>query len=372
MNEIELLKKLVSFKSVTPSDGGGLGFVEEFMQGWQARWICGGQGKEATKNLFLRKQFNAEGKTPVKLCFAGHIDVVPVDKFWSKPPFEATLEDGFLYGRGTQDMKGGVAAFLATCKEASEFNGEISILLTSDEEGDGKFGTKFALEELAREGLLPEFVVVAEPTCDTRFGDTIKVGRRGSINGVLRSGGRSGHAAYPQKCRNPIHLCAEALSKICGAKLCEKDEFFEATTLVVTDVRAGMEVCNVTPSELKVMFNVRNAPRVSKEDVKALVEAAFSGVEFELQLTQPSLPFLTNPRSKVVQNLTQILTQKCGFAPSLNCAGGTSDARHFAALGVDVVEFGVVNDRIHACDERVEITQVTQLKEVFAELIKSF
>ncbi len=556
-DEIALLRRLIGFKSITPCDDGALDFIAEFMgaAGWSAEWFNGGAGAAATKNLLLRRDFlagtnsnlagaggansNLTAKPRVKLCFAGHIDVVPTDEFWTREPFLPSIEprensaengansnltgadgaddvsgangtkDAWLYGRGAQDMKGGVAAILTACRRLRHFNGEVMILLTSDEEGDGVFGTRFALAQLARRGDLPHFALVAEPTCAARFGDIVKVGRRGSINGVLRVRGRSGHAAYPAKCANPAHFAAPALARLAGAQLAAGDEFFEPTMLVLTDVRAGVEVCNVTPSELRAMFNVRNAPGVSLADVERAVLAAFEGdlnsnlnngkadgenlsnsnlaqnlaqncqnainlaqnlaqnlasnsnlnngsadgensviasgfektarqstnpaqnaakssvadganwsnsnlaqnpaqisaqnpaqnganstlpsaahpqptphksttqrtfgeFEVELTLTQPSLPFLTDPAAPALRALMRVIARRCGGEPEPNCAGGTSDARHFAALGVAVAEFGTCNDTIHACDERVSTREVRELAAIFTEFLAEF
>ena len=218
MQVIELFKFLLESKSETPDDGGLLDFIERYLLDFTAIRI----DKEDVKNLFVYKKFG-EGD---HLSFAGHVDVVPAGKGWDSDPYKAIEKDGFIYGRGAQDMKSGVAAFVQALKETKKFNGTLSLLLTSDEEGEATHGTVEVLKYLARHELLPDFVVVAEPTCEERFGDAIKVGRRGSINGYLTLKGKQGHAAYPEKAINPIHNISAVLSTIAGVDLDDGDEFF--------------------------------------------------------------------------------------------------------------------------------------------------
>jgi succinyl-diaminopimelate desuccinylase len=269
-------------------------------------------------------------------------------------------------------MKSGVAAFLKAVKDTKEFNGRLSILLTSDEEGDGFYGTKIVLEELKRIGLMPDYAVVAEPTCEELFGDAIKIGRRGSVNGVVRLYGKQGHAAYPAKAVNVVNLIAPILPKIAGKNLDNGDEFFEPSQFVITDIRAGMEVTNVTPGLLKMMFNVRNSTKTTAEDIKEFVLKSFDGHEFELDLRPSSKPFMTNPDSKIVQLLRKSIKDVVGVDTKLSTAGGTSDARFFGEHGVDTIEFGVINDTIHAPNERCGIDEVIKLYEVFVDVIKEF
>lgn len=191
MQILELFKYLIAQKSETPDDGGLLDFIESYLPDFRAVRV----DVEDVKNLFIYKKFG-EGE---HLCFAGHVDVVPAGKGWDTNPYEAVEKDGYIYGRGTQDMKSGVAAFTQAVKEIKDFNGTLSLLLTSDEEGDAINGTVKVLEYLKENSMLPDAVVVAEPTCEERFGDAIKVGRRGSINGYLTLAGKQGHAAYPEK-----------------------------------------------------------------------------------------------------------------------------------------------------------------------------
>jgi len=358
----ELFFKLLSFRSITPDDGGAMDFIEKYLSEFEAVRV----DKESVKNLFLYKKFG-EGE---HLCFAGHLDVVPPGEGWSSDPFVPVEKNGFIYARGAQDMKSGVCAFLKACKETKEFDGTLSLLLTSDEEGDAKYGTVEVLKYLKKEEFLPDFAVVAEPTCERVFGDSIKIGRRGSINGKLELYGKQGHAAYPKKATNPINLIAPILPKIAGVNLDEGDENFEPSQFVITDIRAGMEVTNVTPNDLKMMFNVRNSTLTSANLVEHFVKEKFRGLPFRLDIDQSSKPFLTNRNSKIVKNIKKSIEDVLRITPKLSTTGGTSDARFFGEYGVDTVEFGVKNDTIHSVNERTTLDEVESLYRVFKKLIK--
>ncbi|MCD6211444.1 MAG: succinyl-diaminopimelate desuccinylase [Sulfurovum sp.] len=364
MNVVDLLLKLLSFESITPDDAGSLKFIEAYLDGYEATYV----NKEGVKNLFLTKKFS-EGP---HLCFAGHVDVVPAGDGWETNPFVPVIKEGKIYARGTQDMKSGVAAFVQTCKEVEKFEGTLSILLTSDEEGDAKYGTVIMLEHLKETGCLPDYCIVAEPTCETTFGDAIKIGRRGSINGYLTVHGKQGHAAYPEKAINPVHQIAAVLQNIAGVNLDNGDDDFAPSQMVITDIRGGMEVTNVTPGSLKLMFNVRNSTKTTQEEVKVHIAKCFEGIEYDLELTQGSYPFVTKRDSKIVKNLSSSIENITGLTTKLSTAGGTSDARFMGAFNIDVVEFGVINDTIHAPNERTSIEEVEKLHRVFTELIKNF
>ena len=364
MNIIELFKKLLSFKSITPQDAGAMEFIKNYLNNFEVIEI----EKEGVKNLFLFKRFG-DGE---HLCFAGHIDVVPPGDGWKSDPFNPIEKEGFIFARGAQDMKSGVAAFLYALKITKKFNGTLSTLITSDEEGDAIYGTKYMLEFLKEKKLLPDYAIVAEPTCEKNFGDAIKIGRRGSINGVLKLKGIQGHAAYPEKSINPIHQIAPILPKIAGINLDNGDEFFTPSKLVITDIRAGMEVTNVTPGELKMMFNVRNNTLTNKEKIENFINNLFKNLNFSLELKQSAKPFITNPETKIVKILDKAIKEITNIIPKYSTAGGTSDARFFAEYGIKVVEFGVKNDTIHAPNERTSKDEVINLSKIFEKVIKDW
>jgi succinyl-diaminopimelate desuccinylase len=295
--------------------------------------------------------------------------VVPAGDGWRYDPYEAVEEGAYIYGRGTQDMKSGVAAFVQAVKEAKNFQGTLSLLLTSDEEGEAINGTVKVLEYLREHNMLPDVCVVAEPTCEEVFGDAIKVGRRGSINGYLTLKGKQGHAAYPEKAINPIHQIAKPLSEMAGVDLDNGDEAFAPSKFVITDIRSGMEVTNVTPNELKMMFNVRNNTNITQKKVTEFVARHMKGLDYELRLTQGSYPFQTDTDTKLVRKIDEAIEKVTGLKPKHSTAGGTSDARFIAPMGVDVIEFGVKNDTIHSVNERTTKQEVIKLYEVFKTLI---
>ncbi len=306
------------------------------------------------------------------LCFAGHIDVVPAGDGWSSEPFTPLIKDNKIYARGAQDMKSGVSAIVQALKETKEFNGTLSLLLTSDEEQEAIDGTIAVLEYLKEKNMLPDYTILAEPTCENSFGDAIKVGRRGSINGVLKVKGLQGHVAYPDKTINPINLIAPILPKISGVNLDDGDEFFEPSKFVITDIRAGIEVHNVTPNELKIMFSVRNSTQTTKEDIEQFIKKNFGDVDYSLELSQASKPFITPSDTKVVKVLERAVENITGIKPKHSTGGGSSDARFLAEFKVKSVEFGVLNDTIHAPNERACIENVEGLYQVFREVIETF
>ena len=364
MTTKELFFKLLRYKSITPDDDGAFFFIADYLSEYEHTII----DIEDTKNIFIYKRF---GDGP-HLSFAGHIDVVPPGDGWDSDPFEPTIKDGKVYARGTQDMKSGVCAFVQAMKNTKNFNGTLSAILTSDEEGDATHGTIEVLKHLKEINFLPDYAIVAEPTSEDEFGDAIKIGRRGSINGFLEIVGKQGHAAYPQKSINPISQISPILEKITDHFFDEGDENFAPSQLVVTDIRAGMEVTNVTPANLKLMFNVRNSTNTTKDDVKKYIDELCAGLDYSLRLTQGSFPFVTSRDSLIVEALQNALKTVTGSYAKLSTAGGTSDARYISLFGIDSIECGVINDTIHAINERCGMDEVEKLEKVFLHVIDSF
>jgi len=365
LDVIDFLLKILSVESVTPDDGGLLTYIENYLADFEATWINEG----GVKNIWLTKKFG-EGK---HLCFAGHVDVVPAGEGWETNPFVPVIKEGYIYARGTQDMKSGVAAFVQAVRDMnSNFSGRLSLLLTSDEEGDGTYGTQIVLHHLKERDLLPDYCIIAEPTCEEKMGDAIKIGRRGSINGYLTLKGKQGHAAYPEKAINPIHNIASILPLIAEHNLDNGDENFAPSKLVITDIRSGMEVTNVTPNSLKMMFNVRNSTNTTQETLLTFMDEKLKGLDYELELQQGSYPFVTNKESFIVKELSLAIKEVTGVKTKLSTAGGTSDGRHIAPYGIEVVEFGVRNDRIHGLNERTTIKEVESLYNIFVNMIERF
>ncbi|WP_104744326.1 succinyl-diaminopimelate desuccinylase [Helicobacter acinonychis] len=378
MNALGITQKLISYPTITPKECGIFEYIKSLFPSFEVL-EC---EKNGVKNLFLYRVFNPpkehtekehtekkhakEKVKPLHFCFAGHIDVVPAGNHWQSDPFKPTIKEGFLYGRGAQDMKGGVGAFLSAslkCNPKTPFM--LSILLTSDEEGPGVFGTNLMLEKLKEKDLLPNMVIVAEPTCEKILGDSIKIGRRGSINGKLVLKGVQGHVAYPKKCQNPIDTLASILPLISGINLDDGDEYFDPSKLVITNLHAGLGANNVTPGSVEIVFNARHSLKTTKESLKEYLEKVLKDLSYTLELEPSSSPFITSSHSKLISVLKENILKTCHTTPLLNTKGGTSDARFFSAYGIEVVEFGVINDRIHAIDERVSLKELELLEKVF-------
>lgn len=377
---LSLLKDLVKLPSITPQECGIYTMIKEKFSQIQTPLLESlviEQENNGVKNLFyLFYPKGADIGALPHLCFAGHIDVVPAGENWQYEPFSAKEVDGYIYGRGTQDMKSGVSAFVSAICQSLESqsleNCMFSILLTSDEEGDGIYGTKIMLETLQKRSLLPHCCIVAEPTSTHHTGDTIKIGRRGSINGTLIIEGKQGHVAYPQKCLNPIELLGNRLGLLAGVNLDNGNSYFEPSKLVITDIRGGMEVVNVTPQNLKIMFNVRNSPLSNEDSIRNYIEGVLDTLPYTLTLKTSSLPFITESNTELVKSLNAVIETKVGKKAELSTSGGTSDARFFSAFGVKVVELGVPNDRIHAINERVKIDDILILHDIFIDFLAVF
>lgn len=378
LDSLEILINLLSKKSITPDEAGCFDYICSLLPEFSAVRVDfdGDDSSYAVKNLWLSKKFG----NGAHIAFAGHVDVVPAGNGWDSEPFNPVLKDGYIYARGAQDMKSGVAAFVAAAMALErgeiDFNGTISLILTSDEEGEGTHGTLHVLKFLKERGELPDFAIVAEPTCESVLGDSLKVGRRGSINGRFSIIGKQGHAAYPAKCLNPAHALAPLFSKLAGVDLDSGSEFFAPSKLVITDIRGGMQVTNVTPERVDVMFNVRNSNLTDANKVEQYIKGVLNELEdgfgYELSLRAGSLPFLTDKDSMIVKAMQSAVKEVLDIESELNTKGGTSDARYLSAFGVPCVEFGVINDRIHAVNERVSKAEMLGLTEVFKRVLGKF
>lgn len=377
MNSSEILMNLIKYKTITPNECGIYNYIKSILSNFN--FLDLNANLDETKNIFFYKTPSCmdffEAKKKFKhICFAGHVDVVPPGNNWECDPFIPTIkienDKHYIYGRGTQDMKGGIAAFLDSIINYSKqkHNFIISILLTSDEEGVGTYGTKYAINELEKMNMLPDYAIVAEPTCSNFLGDFIKIGRRGSINGKITINGVQGHAAYPNKCINPVELLGSKLGDIAGYEFDLGDLHFAPSKMVITDIRGGIETSNVTPSTLKIMFNVRNSTNTNIDNIREYINKILKDIDFSCELTQSAFPFITQD-SILIQKLQNSIVKVTKKIPKLSTDGGTSDARFFALKKIDVVELGVINDRIHAVNERVCIHDLNQLSLIFNEFL---
>jgi len=323
------------------------------------------------ENLWARH--GTEG--PV-FCFAGHTDVVPTGPLdeWRSDPFAPEVRDGILFGRGAADMKSGLAAMITATEDFvrayPQHRGSIAFLITSDEEGPSVDGTKRVVEVLAARGEGIDWCVIGEPSSETKVGDTIKIGRRGSFSGRLTVHGVQGHVAYPQLAENPVHSFAPALAELTRRVWDQGTEHFQPTTFQVSNINAGTGAPNVIPGELKARFNLRYSPVQTLEGLKEIVEGILRkhGVRFSLEWYVSGEPFYT-PAGVLSGAVVAAIEEVTGSPPRLSTGGGTSDGRFIAPLGAEVVELGVVNASIHKVNESVSIADIDALHRMYFNIL---
>jgi succinyl-diaminopimelate desuccinylase len=311
------------------------------------------------------------------LCFAGHTDVVPTGPLeeWRTNPFVPSIRDGVLYGRGAADMKSGLAAMVTATEEFvrahPKHRGSIAFLITSDEEGPSVDGTKRVVEALNTRNERIDYCVVGEPSSDREVGDTIKIGRRGSLSGRLTVHGVQGHVAYPQSAENPVHTLAPALAELTARTWDAGNEFFQPTTFQISNLNAGTGAPNVIPGELKARFNLRFSPVQTVPQLRETVEAILTkhGVRYTLEWYVSGEPFYTAPGA-LSAAATEAVRAIIGKAPVLSTGGGTSDGRFIAPMGAQVVELGVTNASIHKVNECVRIEEIDLLHAMYRGVLE--
>jgi len=367
---IDILCDLIRRPSITPHDAGCQEILSERLT--RLGFTCETMQFNDVTNLWARL-----GNTSPVLCFAGHTDVVPPgdEEQWSTNPFEPTFKDGLLYGRGSADMKSGLAAMIVAIEEFlgahPDHEGSIALLITSDEEGRARDGTLRVIDALnAREEHI-DWCVLGEPSSQDRLGDIVRVGRRGSLSGMLTVNGIQGHVAYPQLAHNPIRSFAPVLAELHDIVWDDGNEFFPPTSFQVVDVRAGIGAPNVTPGELSARFNFRYSTEWTHESLQEKVHAVFDAheIDYELDWHLSGKPFLTDP-GKLIDAVSQAVTEHTGSAPELSTGGGTSDGRFISPAGVDVVELGPVNASIHKIDEHVKVDDVITLTSMYRRIME--
>jgi succinyl-diaminopimelate desuccinylase len=367
---LSLTQELIRKASVSPEDGG----CQELLIG---RLAAIGFTIERCPFGPVENLWATRGSGAPTLCFVGHTDVVPTGPLeeWATDPFEPVVRDGFLYGRGSADMKSGLAAMVTACEEfvavRPKHRGRIALLITSDEEGPSVDGTRRVVELLRGREEQIDFCVVGEPTSEKEFGDVIKVGRRGSLSGRLTVHGIQGHVAYPDAARNPVHRFAPALAELVARSWDEGYEQFQPTTFQVSNITAGTGAPNVIPGELKVRFNIRFCPAQTVDSLKATVSGILDrhGVEYTIEWFVSGLPFYTPPGT-LSDAVAAAVEQATGRRPRLSTGGGTSDGRFIAPMGAEVVEAGVVNATIHKVNERVRVNDLPLLHATYVGILK--
>ncbi|MDG1820003.1 MAG: succinyl-diaminopimelate desuccinylase [Porticoccaceae bacterium] len=366
---IALTQDLIRRRSVTPEDCGcqqvmidrlaAIGFHIEKLR------------FEDVDNFWAVR--GTEGPT---LCFAGHTDVVPTgpEENWQLPPFEATIKEGYLYGRGAADMKGSLAAMVVAVErfvaENPDHQGRIAFLITSDEEGIATNGTVKVVEWLRDRDMLPEWCLVGEPSSTAQCGDVIKNGRRGSLGCTLTVKGLQGHVAYPHLADNPVHRAAPALAELAAEEWDKGNQFFPATSFQISNINGGTGATNVIPGEVEVIFNFRFSTELTEQQLIERTEKILDkhGLQYSANWNLSGLPFLTAEGELVAATVASI-TEITGLDPELSTAGGTSDGRFIAPHGVQVIELGPVNATIHKIDENISVDDLDTLTDIYQSLL---
>ncbi|MDM8569754.1 succinyl-diaminopimelate desuccinylase [Thiotrichales bacterium HSG1] len=365
---IDLAIELINRPSVTPKDCGCQELIAKNLQniGFKVESLRFGE----VENLWA-----VHGDAAPLFVFAGHTDVVPTgpeDK-WRFPPFKSTIHDGFLYGRGAADMKGSIAAMVTACEQFvtnhPHHKGSIAFLLTSDEEGPAVDGTVKVIKYLQEQGKQIDWCLVGEPSSEEKLCDSIKNGRRGSLNANLIIHGMQGHVAYPHKADNPIHKFAPILQKLCQVEWDQGNEFFPPTSLQITNINAGTGADNVIPGDLEIIFNFRYSTQVNHLQLQERIVELLGDVDYTLDWRHSGPPFLTQP-DMLVTAVQKAIQTVCGYEAVLSTSGGTSDGRFIAPTGAKVLEIGPINATIHKIDECVNIKELEQLSIIYQKILK--
>jgi succinyl-diaminopimelate desuccinylase len=362
---LELTEELISRASVSPTDGGCQALMIERLEaiGFEVERLRFGP----VDNFWAKRGSGA----PV-FCFAGHTDVVPSGpaEDWRTDPFSPVIENGMLYGRGAADMKSGLAAMLTASEEFvrryPDHRGTIAFLITSDEEGPSVDGTRRVVEILRERRETIDWCLVGEPSSEKFLGDTIKIGRRGSLSGRLTVHGVQGHIAYPQFANNPVHALAPALAELTSCTWDHGNEHFQPTTFQVSNLSAGTGAPNVIPGELKARFNLRFSTEQTVEKLKATVEGILAKhhVNYSLEWFVSGYPFLTAPGT-LSTAACRAVQEQLDVVPKLSTGGGTSDGRFIAPMCAQVIELGVVNETIHKVNECVRVEDIERLRNIY-------
>ena len=366
---LALARQLIACRSITPDDAGAIALLASRLT--RAGFACERIDRGQVKNLWAR-----HGTGAPLVCLAGHVDVVPpgpVDR-WTSDPFTPAERDGNLFGRGAADMKTSVAAMVTAAERfvaaTPRHRGSLAVLLTSDEEGAALDGTAAVVRELQSRQERLDACIVGEPTSSSRLGDTIKNGRRGSLNGVLTVRGVQCHIAYPERGRNPIGMALPALAELTATEWDRGNEYFSPTSFQISDIHAGTGANNVIPGSLEVMFNFRFSSESTADQLKARVQQVLDAhrVDYDVKWSLSGNPFLS-PRGGLVDVMAAAVSAITGVTPALSTTGGTSDGRFLASVSHAVVEFGPVGASIHGIDEHVRLADIAPLSSIYERAI---
>ena len=376
LDPVDLTAKLVRCASVTPVNDGALEVLEEVLGA--AGFDCTRVDRGGICNLFAR--WGNKGNTK-SFGFNGHTDVVPIgdEADWSMPPFGAEIKDGIMYGRGTTDMKSGVAAFVAAAVDFVKDtppDGSIVLAITGDEEGDALDGTTALLDYMAENGERMDVCLVGEPTCPETMGDVIKIGRRGSMNAHFKVTGKQGHAAYPHRANNPLPAMMRLMDRLASHELDQGSDHFDPSTLAVVTVDTGNKATNVIPAQCRGAVNIRFNDHHSGASLSDWLRgeadkiAGEFGLQVDVEIKISGESFITPPGalSDLVAGAVEAET---GVQPELSTTGGTSDAR-FVKAHCPVVEFGLVGQSMHQVDEHVRVEHIEQLKSIYTRVLRNY
>lgn len=368
---LELTEQLIRCPSVTPNDAGCQKIIIERLKKHDFKIESMRFGE--VDNLFAR-----HGTQSPLLVFAGHTDVVPPGPLtaWHSDPFEPTLRDGILYGRGASDMKGGVAAMIIAAEQFIQKNphyaGSIAFLITSDEEGPTNInGTQKVVEELVKRQEKMDYCIIGEATAEQFLGDQIRVGRRGSLSGKLIIYGQQGHVAFPHLAKNPIHLAAPVLHELTTTEWDQGNEFFPATTFQISNIHAGTGALNVIPGTLEIQFNFRFSTAVTADELQQRVTNLLEkyNLEFDCQWTLAGKPFLTK-KAKLISTVQESIKELTQLDTILSTGGGTSDGRFIAPTGTEVIELGPNNASVHQINEHVRVADLELLTKLYERILE--
>ena len=364
-----LTQELIRRRSVTPDDCG----CQEVMI---ERLSAIGFKIERLRFGDVDNFWAVHGESGPTLCFAGHTDVVPTgpEQNWQQAPFDASIVDGHIVGRGAADMKGSLAAMVVACERFVAINpnhsGRIAFLITSDEEGIAIDGTIKVINLLKERNELPEWCLIGEPSSTAKCGDVVKNGRRGSLGCTLTVQGQQGHVAYPHLADNPVHRAAPALAALATEVWDQGNEFFPATSFQISNIQAGTGATNVIPGEMQVIFNFRFSTELTEQQIIQRAERILDqhGLKYSANWHLSGHPFLT-PTGELVSATVESIAEVTGLETELSTAGGTSDGRFIAPLGVQVIELGPVNESIHKIDENTNIDDLNCLTEIYQSIL---
>lgn len=372
---LALSKKLIERRSVTPDDGG---CQELLIQRLEAiGFTCERLRFGEVDNLWARL-----GSSQPLIAFAGHTDVVPPgeESNWTSDPFTPTIRDGVLFGRGAADMKSSIAAFITSIESFisqnpdynPEQDGSIGVLITSDEEGPATHGTIKVVETLKNRDEIIDYCIVGEPSSNKALGDTIKIGRRGSLGATLEIIGTQGHIAYPHLADNPIHKLGPLIEVLTAMHWDNGNEYFPATTLQISNINSGNGATNVIPGSVQIKFNLRYSTETSAPQIESAVAKILESlnIDYKIDWVLSGLPFLTS-KGELIEAAIAAIKSKLGIDTELSTSGGTSDGRFIAPYGTEVVELGPINASIHKIDECIDATEPAKLSTVYRTILQN-